>query len=165
MKREMALRRNEMVGGEKKRRLTTQNLALAMLPILESHIGQENAISKAALFKQVFGKKYDDTNLADYMRWEFMRKAMHLLRQRSNCFVAGGYNEQSQQYEYFVLKSHEDAMVYNGILNNSIKRMVSMQKRAVKSVEQEWWRQKWVLPTKSAGVQLVSLRIKVKKNG
>jgi hypothetical protein len=118
-------------------KLTTANLAGKLLNILRYHIGFENAITKADLFKEVF-KKVDDDSLEDWIRWEFLKKAMHLLRVRSKCFVAG--TNDNRTWKYFVVQTVDDANHYIAVLDNNIRKMRIMQKRALQAANEEWWR-------------------------
>jgi len=49
------------------KRLTVANLAMKLLKIFEHHIGAEKAISRAALFRKVFGRG-EEPSLADEFR-------------------------------------------------------------------------------------------------
>lgn len=122
------------------KRLTRINIALKMMDIFKKHIGRSNSISHAALFRRVFGKTETDS-LADELRWEYCKKAMHLLRQRTKCFI-GSVRERGT-WHYFVVRDREDAQCYIDILENNIKRMRIMQQRVGKAVREEWHRVDW----------------------
>ena len=82
--------------------------------------------------------------MADEYRWEYVKKGMHFLRQRTKCFIASRYNPHTQEWYYFVVKSMTDAQHYIDTLNRNIKRMRSMQTRAVQAVEKKWYSENWL---------------------
>jgi hypothetical protein len=132
--------------GVTQRSLTTRNIAEALLVIMQSHIGNENAILREDLFKKLFRHDYNDSNLRDWLRWEFVKRAMHFCRVFTNCFI--GCKSINGNFSYFVLKSMDDAQFYHDMLENSIKKMRIMQKRAILSVRGEWYKDKWLIPEK-----------------
>lgn len=129
------------ITGSKKRLLTTKNIATELMIIMKQHIGLKNSISRSDLFKTLYIRTYDNNRLDHWMLWEFTRKAMHLLRRNSNCFISsihiGG------EYNYYVIKDNSDAEQYVDKLDNSIARMRSMQKKARIAVREGWYAQKW----------------------
>jgi hypothetical protein len=133
MKRALIARKNRA----ELQRLTTANLAGKLLNVMRYHIGFDNAIAKRDLFKEIFRREDGDT-LEDWIRWEFMKKAMHLLRVRSKCFVAG--TNDAGTWKYFVVQSTDDAKLYIAVLDNNIRKMRLMQKRALQAAQEEWWR-------------------------
>lgn len=141
MKRELSKVGN-MQFGKEKRMLTTYNIAEAIIRIFEPCVGQRNAISKSALYKKLFNKPFEDS-LADFVRWDFTKRAMHLLRQQSNCFVISERRE--DDWYLFVVSSDAEVQVYVNTLENSIKKMRSMMKRAQQAVDQRWHQKTWVL--------------------
>ena len=122
------------------KRLTKANLGMKMLNIFSKHIGSGNAISRGQLFKQLFGRT-EEPSLADELRWDYAKKAMHLLRQRTKCFV--GSMRENGVWKYFVIKDNKDAQYYIDILDKNIKRMKVMQKKAKKAVDQKWYSLDW----------------------
>ena len=122
------------------KRLTVTNIGMKLLNIFTNHIGSENAISRAALFRKVFGRA-ELPSLADEFRWDYVKRAMHLVRQRTKCFI-GSMRERST-WKYFVLRTQSDAQHYIDTLERNIKRMRVMQRKATKSVEEKWHRLDW----------------------
>jgi hypothetical protein len=136
------------VRGAELRQTTTVRIAYALMEVLQSHVGRQAAITQQDLFKQLYGHKYNEDNLADYLRWDFTKKAMHMLRQRSNCFVVANREDSNgvKVWKYFVIQDETDAELYRQMLEGCVKRMRSMQRRAFVSAQQQWYRQQWQLP-------------------
>lgn len=123
-------------------------IANQLLSVFKDHIGSENAISRKALYRKVFREKYDAEELGSYMRWEFVKQAMHFLRKRSNCFIAGDF--QGGKYAYFVVRSREDGMLYVSQAEQKIKKMAEMQQRAMLSVKERWYAKEWKIEGRSS---------------
>jgi len=117
--------------------LTTSSIAEKLIDIMKSHIGLKNAVSKRALFYKLFHKSEDEDSLEDWLRWEFVKKGMHLCRVRTKCFISG-YRDDGYNYRYFVVNSEEDAQHYIKMLENNIRRMKIMQKRCLKAGVEKW---------------------------
>lgn len=120
--------------------MTVSNIAMKCLNIFHKHIGNENAISRGQLFKRVY-RRTEEISLADELRWDYLKRAMHLCRQRTKCFI-GSYCYKGV-WRYFVLKSLTDAEYYISNLDKNIKRMRIMQQKARKAVVQKWHTLKW----------------------
>lgn len=131
--------------------LTVKNIALKVLPIFKNHIGRDNAITRGQLFKRLFKRNELDT-LEDWLRFEFVKKAMHLCRQRTKCFI--GSRHEHGVWNYFVVNSERDAQYYVDILNKNIKRMRVMQQRAVKAGREKWGEKDWILEDKNSPKKL-----------
>lgn len=97
--------------------LTRIGIAVKMMGIFQHHIGRDNAISHKELFRSVFGKT-ETESLADELRWEYAKRAMHMLRQRTKCFVGSEFRRNA--WCYFVVKDDVDAMCYIKNLDKSI---------------------------------------------
>lgn len=132
--------------GTQQRGVTTRNIAEILIILFHSHIGQENAISKDALFEKIFMRDYNQTEIKDWLRWEFVKKAMHFCRVYTNCFI--GFKRDGAEYSFFVLKSEEDAQHYIKTLDNSIRKMRFMQNKARKYVEKEEYKKGWKIDAK-----------------
>lgn len=128
------------LNGSKKRMVSTRVIAAEIMKLMKNHIGLQDSISKSQLFKRLFNVAYDDKRLDHWMLWEFSKRAMHLLRRDSNCFVASILDEINHEYYYFVVKDGIDADIYINTLENSIKRMRSMQRRVIKAVDEKWYK-------------------------
>ena len=126
-----------------KKSLTIENVANLLLDIMSKHIGTDDEISRGRLFKKIF-KKDESPDLADWVRWEFVKKATHHCRRYTKCFIAsrriGGV------WFYFVVKSRSDAQEYCMVLDKSIRSMRSMQKKALQAAEKQWYKEDWFLP-------------------
>lgn len=127
-------------------RLTTKNMALKLMEIMKDHIGYGNAIGRAELFSELFKKKEEQT-LADWLRWEFTKKAMHLCRVKTKCFISS--KREGADWVYFVVETEDDADYYVDNLNKNINRIRAMQLRAMKSAREQWYKEDWVLPHKT----------------
>ena len=123
------------------KKLTTNNIALKLMKIFEKHIGNQNAITRGQLFKRIFGRR-EEISLVDKLRWDYVKKAMHLLRSRTKCFI--GSKRENGIWKYFVLETEEDAMFYIDNLERNIKRMRIMQRKAMKATQEKWHRIDWL---------------------
>jgi hypothetical protein len=140
-----ALRKQLNIAGTPHKSIATHQIASVVLLIFKQHIGRDHAITKSALFQKLFRLPFHDDKIVDFVRWEFARRAMHLLRQRSHCFIACQSN--GVEHEYYVVDSTSDAEPYIKRLETSMKNMRLMQKRALKAGEEHWGTKKtWTLP-------------------
>ena len=128
-----------------KQYLTVNNLAFVIMKIMQKHMGTENAISRRSLFYKIFKKREEDS-LEDWLRWEFVKRAMHRCRQRTKCFI--GSLNQKGIWKYFVVVDYADAEHYINILKKNIKRMEFMQQKCLTSVEEKWHSQSWEIQGK-----------------
>ncbi len=133
-----------------KTKLTVKNVALSVMSIMKEHIGRNNAVSKRVLFRKVYAKTYDTDDTFDFLRWDTLRRALHLLRASSNCFVIG--TNDRGDWEYFVISTQSDAQLYITQLDNAIVRMKKMQARALRSIEKGWYKQPWQFTSKKTEV-------------
>ncbi len=127
--------------------LATRKIAASLLNIMKTHIGSENAITRRALFYKIFKKKEDANSLEDYLRWDFAKKAMHLCRRKTKCFIASRYVNKS--WVYFVVADDYDADFYVETLERNIKAMRAMQRKVRKSVRENWSQLNWMNDVKS----------------
>ncbi len=126
--------------------LAVHQIAEKLLEVFSNHIGQNNAITKDELFRGLYKHDLIRDDLGDWMRWEFTRRAMHLLRVRSHCFIA---NTSIRDYSaYFVVKDQSDAQYYIDRLDNNIARMRAMQKRCLRAVSEKWYNKTWQIESK-----------------
>lgn len=124
----------------KMKRLTVKNIGLNLMNIFADHIGGSEAINKSKLFKLLFGH-FDSGGLADELRWVYAKKGMHFLRQRTKCFIASECR--GNKWFYFVIKTKGDARAYIDVLENNIKRMRTMQRKAVRAADENWHKIDW----------------------
>lgn len=120
--------------------LTTANIAQKLLHIFKKHIGEENSISHMQLFRKIFGRA-EEITLADDLRWEYVKRAMHMCRQRTKCFI--GHKYERGVWKYFVVSDLNDAQYFVTTLEKNIKRMRAMQQKALKSVRDKWYKLDW----------------------
>lgn len=121
--------------------ITTRKLAEELIKVFNNCVGLEKAITRDKLFLRLFNKPYNQNNLVDYIRYDFIKKATHYLRTHSNCFVI--CKNDYTDVKFFVISNEEEANYYINTLNNSIKRMKVMQKKALTSVKQRWYNHKF----------------------
>lgn len=126
--------------------LIINELANQMLKIFTKHVGAENAISKEKLFKLIFGHYYQAEDLKDYLLWDFTRRALTLLRTRSNCFVVS--RNMGSDYFFWVLKEKSDAEYYVNMLDKNVKKIRNMQARAITAYEEKWYKNNWTIEHK-----------------
>lgn len=126
--------------------LTTANIGYKLLNIFKHHIGEGNAISHRELFKGVFGRG-EEITLADEFRWEYVKKAMHLCRQRTKCFI--GHKYERGVWKYFIVSDFDDARYFCNTLERNIGRMRAMQQKAIKSVREKWYKIDWIADSKN----------------
>lgn len=120
--------------------LTSANIAYKLLNIFQKHIGEHNSISRRELFRKIFGRA-EEISLADELRWDFVKRAMHLCRQRTKCFIGSRYDRGI--WKYFVIESFIDAQYYCNTLEKNIKRMRVMQQKAMRAIRQKWYKLDW----------------------
>ena len=125
--------------------LTTANIAYKLLHIFRKHIGEGSAISHGQLFKRVFGRD-EEITLADDLRWEYVRRAMHMCRSRTKCFI--GHKFERGVWKYFVVEDFRDAKYYCDTLERNIGRMRAMQQKALRSVRLKWYKLDWIAESK-----------------
>jgi len=120
--------------------MTVRHIASKILHIMENHIGSGNFITRRALFFKVFRKKETDS-LEDYLRWDFVKKAMSLCRKQTKCFITS--MRTGADFVYFVINSEVDAQYYIDNLESNIKKMRYMQRRAKKAGIECWGNLDW----------------------
>jgi len=152
------------IPGKVKRLLTTNNLATIIIELMKNHIGRDRAITKEKLFSSLFNKTYSDNDIRDWLRWEFVKKALHLLRQRSNCFVISD-RKKDGTFIFFVISNNSESMLYQNQLDKSIRAMYYMKRRAIKSIDEQWYKQTFELKQSMIMKQLSSNGNKSKNGG
>jgi hypothetical protein len=108
---------------------------------MANHIGFSRAITKDALFMQLFKTEFRENSIKDWVRWEFVKKGMHHLRKYTHCFVVSECR--NGQWVFFVPETQSDISFYTKMLDNTVKKIHWMQNRAAQSVEKQWFREKW----------------------
>ncbi len=125
------------------KKMTVMNISFKLLSVFEGHIGQQNEITRSALFRRVY-RHTMSPGLEDEIRWDYVKKGMHLLRQRTKCFIVSRYERGALRY--FVVKDVYDARCYIDVLDKNIRRMKVMQKKVMKAVGEKWHKhpQEWL---------------------
>lgn len=120
-----------------------------MTEILPNHIGKDNAISKLQLFKKLFKVDYDPEDNIQFYLWDVLKKALHILRKYSKCFVTT--EKEKSRFKVYVISNMDEAKIYVNAMENCVKRMRYMEKRAVESVGKGWYKDtsEWKLPTRN----------------
>lgn len=132
--------KTEQPGSIDKMRMTARNIAIQLLDLMRDHIGFSNAISKELLFKAIY-KRLPENNLSDWLRWEFIKRAMHWCRLNTKCFI--GSRRYNKRWYFFVISNTADANYYIQNLETAIKKMRFMQQRAAKATIEKWYLQDW----------------------
>ena len=126
--------------------MTVNNIMYVVAKIMEKHIGLDKGIAGDELFFEVYNRERKPDYVDDF-RWDYVRKAMHKLRQRTKLFIANT-RLPSGDFIYFVPSTEEEAEYYIQRLENNIKRMRSMQRKAMKSVREKWYNLNWIEDSK-----------------
>lgn len=127
--------------------MTVTNIAYMLAKCMKYHIGIENAIMMEDLFMVIYQRERKPDYVDDF-RWDYVRKAMHRLRQSEKCFIVS-VRDQQNNYSYFVPTNKDEAMVYVTALENNIKRQRAMQQKVMKSVNEGWYKLDWVAESKT----------------
>lgn len=129
----------------KRKMMTVNNIAYSVAKIMKDHIGIEKAITSDTLFQQI----YLHPRKADYVddfRWDYIKKAMHRLRQSEKLFIVNTILDKN--VVWLVPCNQDEAMFYVNRIENNIKRQRLMQERVKKSVREEWYKLDWVYESK-----------------
>lgn len=127
--------------------MTVSNIMYVIANIMKNHIGMDKAIKGDDLFKKIYLSERQP-NYVDDFRWDYVRKAMHRLRQSTKLFIANTRLENGS-FIYFVPTDEAEAEHYIDRLENSIKRMRAMQRKALKSVQEGWYKVDWIEESKA----------------
>jgi hypothetical protein len=130
--------------------MTINNIMYVVAKIMTRHKGIDNAISSDNLFYEVYGAKRNPDYIDDF-RWDYIRRAMHKLRQRTKLFVANQRGANGDFF-YFVPTTESEAQIYIDNIERNISRMRSMQRKAMKSVIDEWYKLDWIEESKDLTV-------------
>ena len=131
--------------------LNIKEIVKKLIVIMKSHIGQENKISKLNLFKKVYNTNPEDVSeLKEWIMFEFIKRAMHRMRQRTKCFIVSKpfpvskFSSKGQGiWHYWVACDMSDYDVYRGNINRNIKAMKNMVRKCERSVANEWYKEDW----------------------
>jgi len=115
-----------------------------IVEIFQDHIGNENQISRNALFKKLFDVDYNKKKYKHYMLWNTVRSRFSDLRKKSLCFIQSdrpvGGNESGN---YFVPKRFAESAFYSKELSKSVKARVNTIKTVNDSVANKDYRKEW----------------------
>jgi predicted CoA-binding protein len=142
----------------KRKVMTVTNIAYMLAKLMKHHIGIGNAISMEDLFKAIYQRERKPDYVDDF-RWDYVRKAMHRLRQSDKLFIVS-VKDESNVYSYFVPTTLDEANVYVTALENNIKRQRAMQQKVVKSVNEGWYKLDWVAESKTLSAYEEALETK-----
>jgi hypothetical protein len=123
------------------KKITISKISDILLKLMKLHIGDVSAITKEDMYKFLFKENIDDS-LKAWIRWDFVKKAMHKCRLRSKCFIVSRRLENGQ-YIYYVPINNAEIMPYHNMLDRNISKMEYMKKRAEKSIKEQWYRKDW----------------------
>lgn len=121
-----------------------RQIVIELMDIMKNHIGNKKAITREELFRKIFLKECDVRKLDDWLRWEFVKKAMHYCRLHTKCFI--GSQIENSKWIYFIVEKDSDVKFYCDNLNKRIKSMNLMKLKAAKAVDEQWHKTKWELP-------------------
>lgn len=124
--------------------MTTKNIATKILNIMDNHIGYEKAINRQQLFRKVYALDFKG-DLGDFVRWEFIKRAMSFIRKHSKAFIV--FEKVGTDYIYFVAKDKGDENYYCDFLTKTIKKMEQSKKRVKRAISEKWYQQDWELDT------------------
>ena len=132
------------------RPLKVRQVSELLLEKFMDHIGSKNSVTRDELFRWVYGHRYNSNSLADYYCSDVLRRAMHLARVKTNCFITIAKNV-DDTYVYYIPQTEADIQGYIGILDQNIARMNKMKIRARRAVNERWWKNKFEFKTKMRG--------------
>jgi len=131
----------------KRKMMTVTNISYMLAKLMKYHIGIDKAIKMDDMFLAIYSKQRQPDYVDDF-RWEYIRKAMHRLRQSEKLFIVA-VKTPSNIYSYFVPTTIDEAMLYVTALENNIKRQRIMQQKVMKSVNEEWYKLDWIAESKT----------------
>lgn len=117
--------------------MTANQLRSSVTKALIDHVGRDNYVTQAELFRKVYGDPGQYSDVEIYFLWERIRRAMHELRKESYCFVISKRVGNSRGY--FVIKDKEDADIYKTEQANNIRKALNLIEKAYKAVEEKHW--------------------------
>ena len=114
--------------------------------IMKSHVGEANAIKGDDLFLAIYQKEREPDYVDDF-RWDYIKKAIHRLRQQTKCFVSP-VKLADGDYAYFVPTTYDETAHYIKILDDNKRRMSMMQDKIRTSVQERWFELDWITESK-----------------
>lgn len=120
---------------------TKEELVKKLKSIFRNHIGRENPITRAKLYRRVFGRPelYEPYEL--WYNWNRIKMAMNWMRKSTKFFVVSRPHEKFKSvWEYYIVVDQNDADVYKGILRNTKRKIDFMLKRVDEAVQKGFWK-------------------------
>ena len=124
--------------------MTTRNIANELLFIFKDCIGYDNKISKSLLFEDVYKIPYVDS-LGNDLRWEYLTRAILIIRRDTKCFVVSEYDQ--GENHYYILNNEEELERYQDVMKAKAKKIKDTIRKAKKSIEEKWFKKNWVTST------------------
>ena len=126
------------------------SLGDSLLDIMEDHIGFENRVGRNEIFKQIYKYDYKQSDIQDWLRWDFIKKAMRFCRSKTNCFII--MIKEGLEYKFFVAKTTREADMFCRHLDKNIAQLKAVQTRVHQSINERWYEQSWdvIAPPKIA---------------
>lgn len=115
--------------------LTIKEMRELMKKIFRNHIGEEESITPAQLFYEVF--RIYPANLDIFKRnywWNVLKSILRELRKSGELFVI------NKRVKLFVLKTQEEADWFRSQIDNDIKNLKNIKKKANEWVKKSKWR-------------------------
>lgn len=123
-------------------KLSTINVAISLMHLMRNHIGRDKAVTRNDMFGHVFGKELDSKSIEDWLRWKYIRDAMHYLRQKSTCFIVSE-SDSNRGSIYYVVKYESEAVSFSNRVQGIIIELDKTQKRAFDAVLGKWYKSEW----------------------
>ena len=122
--------------------ITATTIMERLLVVMKDHISSTNKVDRDTLFKKVYGVAPDRLSQLNHIVCGYiLSAAITKCRQNTYCFISSLHQEGSRYY--FVTKTVGDANHYITSSNKRIKSYKKMQRRAVTSVTEKWYKKDW----------------------
>lgn len=121
--------------------LTKNEILEKMKNIFQKHIGSKNPITKAKLFKAIYGDPsiYDPYEM--WHNWMRIRQTMNWMRKATKYFVVCKQNDKySSIWEYYIVVDMADADTYKSILKGTKRKIDFMLKRCDEAINKRFWK-------------------------
>ena len=118
--------------------LTISVLSDPLQTIMSAHIGHRNSITRAEMFKKLFGHKQRPNDLADYFRSITLSKVCTALKKHSFCFICK--HKTKEGHEYFVAKTSSDVKIHKQYTDKRKKGLDHLHARCEKAVAEKWYK-------------------------
>lgn len=104
--------------------------------IFQYHVGKENSISSYDLFMEIFGKYPDELDVFErtYL-WNVMKMLFTKMRGNGELFIVNNGSS-----EYYVLKTEEECKMFKNRIDNVVKSLENVKKKADAWVKDKKWK-------------------------